>query len=91
MTKTVLPKQIRFVTRGFVYRQFTVKERLQILLGYAILAEIHLASEHNPGQSQTVTKFHLTKSTDEADALIALRKEVGADDKTKAAYLGAHE
>lgn len=79
MSETVQPKKVRFITRGFVYRQFTWRERLSILLGYSVLLEIHLATEHNPGQSQPVTVFHITSSTNEADALIKVRKEALAE------------
>lgn len=75
-TDKILPKPVRFITRGFVYRQFTFKEKLKLLLGYRVLLEIHVASEHNPGQTQPVTHFHLTPMKTQASAMIELRKEV---------------
>lgn len=78
-----VPRPIRFITRGFVYREFTWAERFKILLGYRGLLEIHFASEHNPGTTQPVTKFHLTAERTQASALLQLRKEVEADARTR--------
>lgn len=81
MPEKVIPKPIRFTTRGFIHRRFTFKERLQILLGYSMMAEIHVASEHNPGQTQPVARFHIMPYKDPAGALVALRDEAARSTK----------
>jgi len=70
-----LPKPIRFITRGFVYRQFTWTERFQVLLGFRLLVEIQYCSEHNPGQTQPITKFHMTDKVTQASAMLELRAQ----------------
>ncbi len=82
-TDREVPKPVRFITRGFVYRSFPWRERIKILLGYSLLAEIHIASEHNPGQSQPMTRFHLTAEKTQATALLELRRQVEAEQADK--------
>lgn len=78
-----LPKQIRYTTRGFVFRDFTLIERFKLLMGYRVLVEIHFASEHNPGTSQPMTKFHLTAQRTQATAMLELRDAVTAEQRAK--------
>lgn len=74
-----IPKEVRFITRGFVYRGFPWRERFKILLGYRALLEVHVMSEHNPGQSQPKVKFNLTSKLTQAEALIELRERVAQE------------
>ena len=82
-TDREVPKPVRFITRGFVYRSFPWAERFKLLLGYSALVEIHFASEHNPGKTQPVTRFHLTKQRTQATALLELRDQVEAESKAR--------
>jgi hypothetical protein len=78
-----LPKSIRYTTRGFVYCDFELMDRIKMLFGYRILLEIQIASEHNPGTTQPTTKWHLTTQTTLAKAVLELRETVTNEQAAK--------
>lgn len=78
-----VPKPIRYITRGFVYRSFLWRERVKILFGYRALLEVHVMSEHNPGQTQPRVEFNLTAKLTQAEAMLELRDRVAQEQAAK--------
>lgn len=54
-----VPKEVRYFTNGFVFRKFTLKERLLILLGFNLGLECHIATEHKPGKTVPMVQVHV--------------------------------
>ena len=74
-----VPIPVRFLQSGTIFRAFTWPERIKILCGYCLVVEQHLATQHNPGRTQPMTRLHITPET---DGEVAMRKVM---EKAKAA------
>lgn len=74
-----VPKQVRFTTSGLVHRNLTWRERIKAALGFAIILEVHIASEHNPGRTQPMSKLHFTPIHNAEEAIVAHRKQAQAE------------
>lgn len=69
MPAKVLPTPIRFFTKGVVFRKFTVAERAKIALGFGMIIETTVASQHNPGKTHPFTDLHFVSEIEAADAI----------------------
>jgi hypothetical protein len=79
LTEREVPKEVRFFTSGFVFRKFTVGERIRIALGCNLAAQIHIATEQRPGLVKPLVTFSVT-AMDTAE--LAMR-EIGETAKGK--------
>ena len=78
-TDREVPRPVRFVKSGVIYRKITLKERFLVLLGFNVVLEVHIATEHAPGNMQPLTELHFTGERD----VEAARKEVQAKAQAK--------
>lgn len=82
-----VPREVRFFTNGFVFRKFTLKERLLVLLGYNLGLECHIATEHKPGTTVPMVQVHVFPAKNLKVAQDELAKHAEAKKSKQAAAI----
>jgi len=69
-SQRIVPPNYRNEINVAWHRNFSWRERFQILFGYAITCELTLWTEHKPGKWHPTPKVTVTKQTDPEIAAI---------------------
>ena len=59
-----LPPTYKFLIHQELHKRFTLKERILVAMGYALLIDLKIACLHNPGASAAKWECSITENSD---------------------------